>query len=378
MNTNLNRQCGCARQLLSACQCANQCANRCAHTTNCRHTPSSPCANRCPNNNRCQPRPSCTRHCGCNYTNRCGCNSNNRCGCYANNRCSCDDSNQDNSPTLPIHPCMQYPDLPVTVVDTVNKDYDLQDVCQTNDTIYYLQRNCEKIIAVNRCTHEEICYTTCLQFSHMTYDKSNNTFIACTHDNPHILYILNDQMEKIGCIHLDLVAMDAQSIVSLGYDCCDDTIIIAYAHRVIKWNKCENDASLLYTSAKEILSMACVSPCLCLLVKCNRSQIFTIINQCGNIVMEKALDPCYDLCCMELDLCSCSDCCVFTMNLYVQKKRCGYQVLETIINGSEIDICPNPCNYYVYKKPCEVPVSNPTPEHKPCQCRHCRAKNTSC
>ena len=359
MNRNLMNQCQCINQLLSMTSCNGH--------------------GGCHSNNQCNSCTSACRRSNC-QCNRCngGCKQQNNRGCCRNCRkcCNSRDCHVGEHPNLPIDTCLQYPLLPMTTTSCSSTCQNAIDVCQSNDYIYYLMKDCKKVIAVNRTTSEETCYITSRQFSSMTYDRSTHTFLAYAPCSPNVIYRLNCTMEEVDCIELDSCHCKEGAIVSLAYDCCDDTLLVAYKHCIMKValykNICQPKSTLVCKSCREIQSIAAISPCITYITKCKDIQVFTLLNEEFEAVIEKRLPSCYYVYALEFDHCNYDSCGLFTIDFYVRKNNCYSHILEALIDGNEVCVVPHICNYYACALPCNDECNNDCGCDTPCNdhCNH--------
>lgn len=166
--------------------------------------------------------------------------------------------------------------------------------------------------------------------------------------------------------YIEIGETDQCSIVTgISYNCCNDTLIVAFPCAVIEIEKEYETTKLLYTTREYwIMDVLCICPCILLTAYRYNKKYIVVINQCG----EKIKCYCIDDSSIPKNLifnpCT-SDCHNSPIWAFVLKKNCYPYLCNTDIFFDDLGFIPYCCNYEICKECCCC--ENPCPDHDPCK-----------
>ncbi|MEG1687811.1 MAG: hypothetical protein RR276_08005 [Angelakisella sp.] len=218
---------------------------------------------------------------------------------------------------------------------------------------YFLVPCMQKIIKTDLCYGHIDSFETRRKYHYICYDSKECCFWAATRNCCNKIFKLNACLQEIDCIPICRCKDAAGVITGLSYNCCKDTLLVAFTGCVVEINKWREDAVLKYKSAPLWITGICsVSPYYIISAIENHRQCLILLNAeneplcCSYLpwrdtVKSILFNPCH------------KDCEGYRFELLVTREGCYPYSVQIVLNPNKIDFHPCQCNSFLCRKCCD-------------------------
>lgn len=179
------------------------------------------------------------------------------------------------------------------------------------------------------------------------YDSKRQCFWGTVAHSATRLFQLNCNMEEISCFSLEDSLQGR--ITGLAYNCCEDTLLLAFPWGLFSFSLGENTLTLLQTPSGTLTSICSICPAFGMVIRKKREQLLQFHFENSELVKEISLPSDYSIVNILFHPCYCGN---ETLILFVRQKGCYFNVMYEPITSYDLGFEPCICNYKMCQDGC--------------------------
>ncbi|MEG1857691.1 MAG: hypothetical protein RR216_03055 [Pseudoflavonifractor sp.] len=224
---------------------------------------------------------------------------------------------------------------------------------------YFLIPCMKKVVKTDLCYTPTDCFETMREYSCICYDSKECCFWAASRNCCNKIFKLSGCLQEIDCIPICGCKAAAGVVTGISYDCCGDTLLVAFTGCVVELDKRREDAVLKYKSSSLwITGVCCCSPYYIISAVEDHSQCLILLNAENQPLCRATMPWCHMLKSVLFNPCH-KDCKGYRFDLLVNKEGCYPHVIHAALNPRKIEFHPCQCNDFICKKCCDEPPRKP-------------------
>lgn len=215
---------------------------------------------------------------------------------------------------------------------------------------YYFSLSCiGKILKTDKHFETQEYFETYREYNCICYDFKCCCFWATSNECNNKLFKLNNQLREIDYITICGCKEAIGFITGISYNCCKDTLMVAFKLCVIEINKQLEQSVVTFKTCSQVITGICyVCPYFIITTTKDGNQYIMIFDFENQIIQKEIYSNIYNLKNIIFNPCT-KHHHHYQFDILADKKGCYPYIIQTKIRKEKLDIIPCQCNENIIK-----------------------------